>query len=211
MSAKVDPPAAPGDSPAAPAGPSRKRGKLLAAAAVALLASLECVVGFLYLSSSGDETAKAEAPHADEHTAHADDEGHAGHAAHDGHQDAHGDDHGSHADEDVVHGELLEVELGAPYSLSILRPESNTTLLIDFKLYGLVRSEHQAEFAELFERSRNRIRDEVLTVVRSAEMGDFADPGLALIKRQILEKSNATLGRRLLERVGISDFTFLEQ
>jgi flagellar FliL protein len=51
----------------------------------------------------------------------------------------------------------------------------------------------------------------VITIVRSAEMTDFADPSLGLIRRRILEKSNRALGKPLLVEVIFSDFSLVEQ
>jgi flagellar FliL protein len=47
--------------------------------------------------------------------------------------------------------------------------------------------------------------------VRSADGTDLADAGLGLIKRQILEKTNALLGKALLRAIVVSDFSYLEQ
>ena len=47
--------------------------------------------------------------------------------------------------------------------------------------------------------------------MRSAEGSDLADAGLGLIKRQILEKTNALLGKPLVKVVIISDFSYMEQ
>ena len=142
--------------------------------------------------------------------AHGKGHGHdAGHEA----KDAHGDeedegDHGEHGG-GGDHGEH-EVDLGQ-YSLTVYQPASNSSLLVDFHLYGTISAEDEHDFHHIFDSSKHRIRDQVIVTVRSAEMTDFADPGLGLIKRQILEKSNATLGKRYLQAIVFSDFTLLEQ
>jgi flagellar FliL protein len=117
-----------------------------------------------------------------------------------------------------------EVDLGQ-YSITAFQPSSNTTLLIDFRLFGTVackpgeeapaaEAEEAAasdDFSKLFEKHKHRIRDQVITIVRSAEMTDFADPSLGLIRRKILEKSNRTLGKPFLEEVIFSEFSLIEQ
>lgn len=133
-----------------------------------------------------------------------------------------------------------EVDLGR-YSITSFQPASNSTLLIDFHMYGTVAGdaseaaappaeEHGGhgdshggghgggetpasddEFTRLFEKHKHRLRDQVIVIVRSAEMTDFADPSLGLIRRKILEKSNRLLGKPLLEEVIFSDFSLVEQ
>lgn len=134
-----------------------------------------------------------------------------------------------------------EVDLGR-FSITSFQPASNTTLLIDFHMFGTVAGEaseaaaapaeghggehggghgggHGAseapasddEFTRLFEKHKHRLRDQVIVIVRSAELTDFADPSLGLIRRKILEKSNRLLGKPLLEEVIFSDFSLVEQ
>jgi flagellar FliL protein len=118
------------------------------------------------------------------------------------------------------------VDLGK-YSITSFQPASNTTLLIDFHMFGTVAAdastshapegEHGAEapaddeFTRLFEKNKHRLRDQVIVIIRSAEITDFADPSLGLIRRKILEKSNRLLGKPLLEEVIFSDFSLVEQ
>ena len=140
------------------------------------------------------------------------------------------------------HGEQTEVDLGQ-FSLTSFDPTSNTTLLIDFHLYGTVVAEKKAasdeeggeggghgghgghgakkgeapdpmagtKFGKLYKKNKIRMRDQVITIIRNAEMADLADPGLGLIKRQILAKTNALLGEPLLKGVIFSDFAVVEQ
>ena len=51
----------------------------------------------------------------------------------------------------------------------------------------------------------------MLTTIRSAELADLTDPGLGLIKRQILEKTNRALGKPVLQGIVFSDFVAVEQ
>ena len=54
-------------------------------------------------------------------------------------------------------------------------------------------------------------QDGLLEVGGRVEPADLADPGLGLIKRRILEKSNALLGKPLLRAVVFSEFSYMEQ
>jgi flagellar FliL protein len=121
--------------------------------------------------------------------------------------------------------EQTEVDLGA-FSLTVFNPNSNNNLLVDFHLYGTVMgaaSEPAAEKKEdadeddaaklekLLKGHKHRFRDQVITTLRNAQITDLADPGLGLLKRQILAKTNALLGEPLLKEVIFSDFVIVEQ
>jgi hypothetical protein len=112
--------------------------------------------------------------------------------------------------------------------------------LIDFHLFGAVAADHDdkdakgggehggghgghggkagegtdednSSFGKLFNKNRNRFRDQVIIIIRNAQMSDLADPGLVLIKRKILEKTNSLLGEPLLKEVLFSDFAVVQQ
>ena len=51
----------------------------------------------------------------------------------------------------------------------------------------------------------------MIVIIRSAEIADLTDAGLGLIKRRILETTNKTLGKPILQAVMFSDFSFVEQ
>lgn len=106
--------------------------------------------------------------------------------------------------------ERAEVDLGE-YSVSSFQPVSNTTLRIDFRLYGTIHADDKSDFDEAWEDSTHRVRDQVIVTVRSCELVDLTDAGLGLIKRRILEKTNRTLGQPLLKSIVFSDFSFIEQ
>ena len=88
---------------------------------------------------------------------------------------------------------------------------SNTTLRIDFHLFGTVKAESQKEFSKLMEENKHRFREQVLVTVRAADITELTDAGLGLMKRKILDRANHTLGKPLLETVVVSDFSFIEQ
>ena len=106
--------------------------------------------------------------------------------------------------------EQAEVDLGE-FSVTSFQPVSNTTLRIDFRLYGTVRQADQKDFARLMEENKHRFRDQVIVTMRSAEIRDLTDAGLGLIKRKILDRTNRTFGKPVLQSVIVSDFSFIEQ
>ena len=146
----------------------------------------------------------------------------------------HDEGHGEHAKPEEQAAPKREVDLGK-FSITSFQPASNTTLLIDFHMCGTVAIDAAAtkadeaghghggghghgeatpaddEFSRLYDKHKHRLRDQVIVIVRSAEITDFADPSLGLIRRKILEKSNRLLGKPLLEEVIFSDFSLVEQ
>jgi len=107
------------------------------------------------------------------------------------------------------HADAKEVELG-DFTISAYQPSSNTTLRIDFRIYGLVEKEVEDEFLSMMAQATHRFREQVIVTVRSAELTDLSDPGLGLIKRRILEKINRSFAKPLLQEI-IDDFSFVEQ
>jgi len=106
--------------------------------------------------------------------------------------------------------ELTEVDL-EPFKITSFQPASSITLRVEFHLFGMVPADKAEAFKPLYEAKKNRVRDNVNGIIRSAEMNDLTDPGLGLIKRKILETTNKALGKPMLEGVMFSEFTFLEQ
>lgn len=108
------------------------------------------------------------------------------------------------------HQNVEEVELGT-YNVTRYNPSTNTTLAIDFDLYGTVLAEDASRFQEEFEHSQARIREQVVMTLHGVESADLTDAGLGLIKRRILERTNRALGEPLLKEVLFSKFNFVER
>jgi flagellar FliL protein len=106
--------------------------------------------------------------------------------------------------------ELHEVELGS-YNVTRFNPGTNTTLAIDFEVFGTVLADDAPEFERRFEKSKARIREQITMTMHGAEATDLTDAGLGLIKRQILEKTNRALGQPVLKEVLFSKFNFVER
>lgn len=150
---------------------------------------VECAIAWLYIPEGGEATALAREGHAAAETSEVLPEP---------------------EEEKKPDKSELEVELGE-FGVTSFQPASGTTLRIDFHLYGTIDPEDQPAFEEAMTIHRQRIRDQVILIVRSAELSDLTDPGLGLIKRRILEKSNNTLGKPYLDSIVFSAFSFIEQ
>jgi flagellar basal body-associated protein FliL len=103
-----------------------------------------------------------------------------------------------------------EVDLGK-YNVIVHHPASNVTLRVNFHLVGTVLGDEHHEFEELLAKNQHRLRDQAIFEIRNCQIDDLTDPGLALLKRRILAKSNDLLGKPLLRSVVFSDFSFVEQ
>jgi flagellar FliL protein len=116
----------------------------------------------------------------------------------------------SHAGSTKSHGSMHEVDLGE-FTVTAYQPVSSSTLFISFHLYGSVTERQADEFTKRLDDNKHRIRDNIIVIVRSAEITDLTDAGLGLIKRRILETTNKALGKPLLQGVMFSEFSFVEQ
>lgn len=231
--------AAPQPSADAPAGAPAKKSsgmfwKLIAVAILAAIIGGEIVLAMVFSGDSGEEAVAEVDDHgaghddghgkkkekADAHgkkDAHGKGDSHGDHApAKDAHgQGDHGDDaheedaHAADGDGHGEHGGAVEVDLGE-YSVTAFQAATSTTLLISFHLYGTISHEAEHDFSSKFDANKHRIRDQVLVSIRSAELADLTDPALAVIKRQILEKINRSMGEHAVMEVVFSDFMVVE-
>jgi hypothetical protein len=121
----------------------------------------------------------------------------AGHGAE--HGDAHGNAHGEHT---------KEVNLGA-YHIVSFNHKTGASLSVDFELFGTVLESEAQEFDHLYMAHEKRISEQITIAVRGMQVADLSDPGLGLIKRIILEKTNRALGKPLLREAVINQFSFI--
>jgi flagellar basal body-associated protein FliL len=104
---------------------------------------------------------------------------------------------------------MIEVDLGE-FSVTVFNAASNSTMRFDFKVVGTIENKEKKDYDELYEKHKQRVREQITTTIRSAEMADLIDPSLSVIKRSIQEKARQTLGRPLLKDILIPDFSFIE-
>jgi hypothetical protein len=134
----------------------------------------------------------------------------AGHASKEAHGDGKGQDDLPGLEQEVADESLKEFDL-EKYSLTIPNMKTGTSYRVDFHLWGVVAAEQEKEFERLYEEHKNRLRDQIGTIIRRAEPTELAEPGLGLIKRAISTKVNQTLGKTVLHGVVFSEFVFYEQ
>jgi flagellar basal body-associated protein FliL len=173
---------------------------------VGIVILVECLAAYTLIPSQSQVEAWAEAK--------AKSAAETAHAAHEeGHgEESHGEEHGG--GHGKAHGDKgsheVEVDLGK-FNIVVHQPSANLTLRVNFHLIGLVTEKDHHDFESLYTTNQHRLRDQVLSEVRNSEISDLTDPGLGLIKRKILAKSNDLLGKPILKTVVFSDFAFIEQ
>ena len=156
---------------------------------------VECLAAYFLIPSTTQVEARVKAKVEEkEKAAHGDEQDH-GH----GHDDEHGDKHGA----------SVEVELGK-YNITVTRPASEITLRVNFVLIGTVDEHDHTPFEELLGKNQHRLRDKIIFEIRNCELADLTDPGLGLIKRRILAKSNDLLGKPILKSVVFSEFSYTQ-
>jgi flagellar FliL protein len=117
---------------------------------------------------------------------------------------------GGHSEGDA-HGEgAREVTLGV-YHIVSFNPKTSASLSVDFELFGTVLAAEEPEFQHLYEAHEKRISEQITIAVRGLQAADLTDPGLGLLKRIILEKTNRALGKPLVREAVVSQFSFIER
>ena len=96
-------------------------------------------------------------------------------------------------------------------NITRFNPNTDTTLNVQFSVYGVVLASEEEEFLAEFATSSNRIHEQIMLTLHAAESAELANAGLGLIKRQILEKTNRTLGRPMLREVVFTKLNFVER
>ena len=184
---------------------------LLVGTFVAVVVLTECLFAYFLIPSTADVQRWANERSA---AAHA---GKGGAVGHDGHRAEHarggGTGHAGEAGQAGVnseHAHEVEVELGK-FNVVIHQPAANLTMRVNFHLIGTLPEEARKEFEQLLHHCEHRLRDQVIFEIRNSRVEDLTDPGLALLKRKILAKSNELLGKPLLHTVLFSDFSYIEQ
>ncbi len=179
-------------------------GKIKLLAFAMLIVTAECLVAYLYIPVGSGSQAAASTSH---EAGTPKEEGEAKHS-----EETSENKHGEAKEHTPPSGtkHRVERELGQ-FSVTTFHPTANTTMRIDFRLYGTIDTAEAEEFEVALEQNQHRIRDQVIVTVRSCELVDLTDAGLGLIKRRILEKTNQALGRPFLKGVVFSDFSYIEQ
>jgi flagellar basal body-associated protein FliL len=105
--------------------------------------------------------------------------------------------------------DTAEEPLGDPFNCTNSKEESN--LHLRFKVAAVVKANQTVPFRESKEAHKNRVRQAVEKIVRSANREDLNDPNLSTLKRLIREEVNKILGKSFVIEAVIHDFSMIEQ
>ena len=109
------------------------------------------------------------------------------------------------ADQDEV--EQLILDLGT-FRVRELRPTRNQTIEIDFSLQVKLSSEVNQRELEKLEACKHRLRDQVITAVRTLHTADFREVELSRMRRVIQFRLEQILRATVVENLLLSDYKF---
>lgn len=112
---------------------------------------------------------------------------------------------------EVVEGEGISEVLLGTYNPTRYNPKTGSTLTVDIEIYATMLAEETEDFSARLEKNKGRVGEQVMMTLHSASTAELADPGLGLIKRRILEKTNRALGKPIVREVLFSKFNFVER
>ena len=75
-----------------------------------------------------------------------------------------------------------------------------------FSLVGITTRQHALELETMVERRKQRIKDAVVSSIRSASLDELEDPELVMVQKRLLLVVNRVLGEPLLKEVLVTDF-----
>lgn len=162
--------------------------RLLIAGFMASVVGAECLFAYLWLPSEGEVAAQMEqiAVEAKEEAEK---------------------EKGKQEDEEALE---IEVDLGE-FSVTNHRLQTETTVRVDFHLFGTVTESEAEEFRELYARNEKRLRARIITEIRNCEMTELEDAELGSIKRKLLDISKGVLGKPMLHQIIFTEFKFVER
>lgn len=121
------------------------------------------------------------------------------------------------ADPSILDGEVLEdtktteMDITPTFNCTNSLSNQGQSLHVSFNLCVEVPSNLTEQFNEAKKAHKNRIRQQVITIIRSAALEDLNDPNLSMIKRQIREEINKILSQSYIRSVIITDYRKMEQ
>lgn len=110
----------------------------------------------------------------------------------------------------------VEIDLGR-FTITVLiaddpnrHPDFNTyqeSVALHYQLHCLVAKEQEQRVRTYLEDSKGELSDEIIRTCRHANLIDLADPELQLIRSQLRDYTEETMGRGLIKRFVFSDVT----
>ena len=89
-----------------------------------------------------------------------------------------------------------------------LEPTRNQTSKVNFEMHLALPADTDPALVKALEHWQHRLREQVIVAIRVAELGDYLDPQLARLRKQILYRVNRTLKGTQAEDVLLANFMF---
>lgn len=102
---------------------------------------------------------------------------------------------------------LPKLDLGT-LEIKNLEPTRNQTSKVSFEMHLTFPPDTDPAAIEALSHWQHRIRDQVIVSIRIAELGDYIDPQLIRLRKQILYRINRLLKETPADDVLLADFTF---
>lgn len=98
------------------------------------------------------------------------------------------------------------------FSCTNTRVAPGSVVHLSFKLVAVIPKGQELPFEEAANKQhKNRVRQAVERIARSASMDELNDPHLSTLKRLLREEVNKVLGRSFVNEMVINEFRMLEQ
>ncbi|MCA8986308.1 MAG: flagellar basal body-associated FliL family protein [Planctomycetaceae bacterium] len=107
--------------------------------------------------------------------------------------------------------QTTEIDISPMFNCTNSLSHSGQAIHISFNLHVEVPSHLEEQFNEAKKNHKNKIRQAVITIVRSSAIEELNDPNLSMVKRQIREEINKILGQSYVTTVIVTDFRKMEQ
>lgn len=107
--------------------------------------------------------------------------------------------------------QTTEVDISPLFNCTNSMSAGSQAIHVSFNLHVEVPSHLSEAFNEAKKAHKNKIRQTVNTIVRSATIEDLNDPNLSMVKRQIREEINKILSQSYVTSVIITDYRKMEQ
>ena len=104
---------------------------------------------------------------------------------------------------------FVEVEIGT-FKVTHKHGDAKGTMLLKFRLFGIVPETKQEHLGEEMPKFEKRIRDAVISLVQKTDIEQLAEPGLKWLKAELVATINRVVQDRALQDVVFSDFSMEE-
>ncbi|TWU30318.1 hypothetical protein [Bythopirellula polymerisocia] len=124
-------------------------------------------------------------------------------------QEAPAEDQGASASQEATTENVVQPKLDLGIiEIKNLEPTRNQTSKVTFEMHLTLPADTDPALVAALGHWQHRLREQVIVAIRVAELGDYLDPELVRLRKQILYRVNRLLKGTQAENVLLADFTF---